>query len=176
MDDLARDLGMSKKTLYRHFSHKEALLEAILDGLADSVAALFAPRPEDPAPSVPSHLRTVIAGISERLAAIQPAFLLSLKRFAPRQFERLDQLRRRNLEHHLIPLLEAGQRRGEIRRDLDPAFAVEILVQTLHGLLDPDVLHRLERTPAQAVSGAVDLVLRGLLEPASPAAHAPLRP
>ncbi len=30
MDDLARELGMSKKTLYAHFASKEALLRAVL--------------------------------------------------------------------------------------------------------------------------------------------------
>lgn len=169
MDDLARELGMSKKTLYRHFPHKESLLECILENLADSVATLFEPPTRGPLPSVPDRIRSLIAGIGERLAAIQPAFLESLKRFAPVQFERLEQLRRRNLERHLIPLLEAGQQRGEIRRDLDPAFAVEILLRMIHGLLDPEVLHRFQRTPAQAVAGAVDLFLCGLLPSTPPA-------
>ncbi|HVU23520.1 MAG TPA: helix-turn-helix domain-containing protein, partial [Opitutus sp.] len=30
MDDLARELGMSKKTLYVHFPGKDALVEAVL--------------------------------------------------------------------------------------------------------------------------------------------------
>ena len=30
MDDLARELGMSKKTLYSHFASKEDLLRAVL--------------------------------------------------------------------------------------------------------------------------------------------------
>ena len=30
MDDLARELGMSKKTLYSHFASKEELLRAVL--------------------------------------------------------------------------------------------------------------------------------------------------
>ncbi|MGH3547016.1 MAG: TetR/AcrR family transcriptional regulator [Pseudonocardiaceae bacterium] len=31
MDDLARKLGMSKKTIYRHFQDKRSLLAAVLD-------------------------------------------------------------------------------------------------------------------------------------------------
>ncbi|MFF3579228.1 TetR/AcrR family transcriptional regulator [Streptomyces mirabilis] len=31
MDDLARELGMSKKTIYRHFPDKRSLLAAVLD-------------------------------------------------------------------------------------------------------------------------------------------------
>src|SRR5947209_1251765 len=31
MDDLARDLGMAKKTIYRHFPDKHSLMTAVLD-------------------------------------------------------------------------------------------------------------------------------------------------
>ncbi len=31
MDDLARELGMSKKTIYRHFPDKHSLMTAVLD-------------------------------------------------------------------------------------------------------------------------------------------------
>lgn len=31
MDDLAAELGMSKKTLYAHFSSKDSLLEAVIE-------------------------------------------------------------------------------------------------------------------------------------------------
>ncbi|MGH3575538.1 MAG: TetR/AcrR family transcriptional regulator [Pseudonocardiaceae bacterium] len=31
MDDLARELGMSKKTIYRHFPDRRSLLAAVLD-------------------------------------------------------------------------------------------------------------------------------------------------
>lgn len=42
MDDLANELGMSKKTLYTHFSSKEELVKAVLMDKFDDAAADFA--------------------------------------------------------------------------------------------------------------------------------------
>ena len=37
MDDLAAELGMSKKTLYVHFAGKEALMRAVIDDLGREI-------------------------------------------------------------------------------------------------------------------------------------------
>lgn len=168
MDDLARELGMSKRTLYQHFPSKEALLESILTELADDVGQMLSKIASDPAVTAAERLRRMVDGIGGKLSLMQPVFLTSLRRHAPRQFELLDQLRRRNLERHLLPLLEAGRRRGEIRRDVDPLFVVELLLRALHGIFEADTLQRMRRSPAQAVAEMLDLFFRGLLNPLPP--------
>src|SRR4051812_50008798 len=42
MNDLAEELGMSKKTLYAHFTSKTALLEAVLSAQLPEVASAVA--------------------------------------------------------------------------------------------------------------------------------------
>ena len=37
MDDLAHELGMSKKTLYRHFRSKDALIESIIEEIGQAI-------------------------------------------------------------------------------------------------------------------------------------------
>lgn len=163
MDQLAAELGMSKKTLYLHFPSKDALLEAIIDDFAKGAAAMLARILGDPQSTSPEKLRNALAGISDHLAPIQPAFLASLRRFAPQQYQRIQSLRRQNLTAHLLPLLAAGRQRGELRATSDPAFVVELLLQAIHGLLEPETLRRLGRTPSQAVGEALDVLFHGIL-------------
>lgn len=161
-EELARELGMSKKTLYRHFASKEALLDALLDDFAAGVGGmlrqLFAVREQ----TIAERLRRMLEGVAARLSPIQPVFLLSLKRSAPAQFARIEELRRQTLRHHLVPLIEAGRATGEIRPDLDAAFVVDLLIELLHRVLDPETLSRLNLLPAQAVPRALDLVFHGI--------------
>lgn len=166
MDDLSRDLGMSKKTLYRHFPTKEALLDTVLDGFANRVSAVLGEIMEAETVPVSERLQQVLVRIAELLAPMQPVFLLSLQRYAPRQFQRLDQLRRRNLERHLLPMLRRAAAQGQVRADLEPTVAIELMLLVLHQALNPDLLHRLQCTPAQIVPQAIDLLFRGLLVPA----------
>jgi AcrR family transcriptional regulator len=163
MDQLASELGMSKKTLYHHFASKDALLEAVIDHFAAGASAMLGRVFGDSRTSTLEKLRGALAGIGEHLAPIQPAFLASLRRFAPQQYQRIQALRRQNLTAHLVPLLATGRKRGEIRGDSDPTFIVELLLQALHGLLEPDTLHRLGRTPSQVVGEALEILFHGIL-------------
>lgn len=165
MDDLARELGMSKKTLYRHFPTKEAVLDTILDRFAEEAAQLLETIRGDVSASTTDRLRRVVEGIARHIAPVQPAFLVSLKRFAPAQWDRLDQLRRRNLERHLLPMLVEGQARGEIRASASPRFVLEFLLVALPALLDPATLGRLDFAPAEVASQALDILFRGLVQP-----------
>src|SRR5262245_48541809 len=66
MDELSRELGMSKKTLYAHFPSKTALVEAVLldklSGLEGEVAAITAECAAD-----------FVTGLQRLLACIQRA-------------------------------------------------------------------------------------------------------
>lgn len=166
MDDLARDLGMSKKTLYRHFPTKEALLDAVLDGFAERISTALGEILAAEEFSVAERLQRLLARIAELLAPLQPVFFLSLQRYAPRQAQRLEQLRRRNMERHLLPMLRRAAAQGQVRSDLEPTVAVELMLLVVHQALNPEVLDRLQCTPAQIVPRAVDLLFRGLLVPA----------
>jgi AcrR family transcriptional regulator len=42
MDDLARALGMSKKTIYRHFPDKHSLMTAMLDQQVEAIERTLA--------------------------------------------------------------------------------------------------------------------------------------
>ncbi len=86
MDDLATDLGMSKKTLYTHFSDKVALLEAVLlDKLHDIDADLERIASRDVS-NFPALLRDLCACLQRHLEEIQPSFLWDIQREVPDMF------------------------------------------------------------------------------------------
>lgn len=168
MEDLARELGLSKKTIYRFYPSKEALLDGVLDGLAAELGGVLAGLAASRNLGSRERLRRFLVEAARRLAPIQPVFFDSLRRFAPAQLERVEQLRRRNLERHLIPLLRAGRRRGEVRPGIEPAFVVELLLGGLHAMLDPATLRRLEVAPAKAVAGTLDILFHGIFAESEP--------
>src|SRR5437762_2233361 len=61
MDDLAADLGMSKKTLYAFFSSKDALVEAVLKDKFQSVESDLKRLAERPSRDALDNLRRVLA-------------------------------------------------------------------------------------------------------------------
>src|SRR5256712_10009528 len=74
MDDLAEELGISKKTLYAHFPGKIDVLEAVLAdkfaGVEATLKEVTRAHPHD----FPATLRELLAGTQRELDEIKPPF------------------------------------------------------------------------------------------------------
>jgi len=166
MDDLAVELGMSKKTLYQHFSGKEQLAREALLEFAAEVRAEADQILSDRRLTFAEKLRGFVGGMLQRLGQITPHMLRDLQRFAPALHKLIFDLRRRNAPHIFGTLLEQGQFAGKVRANLDPRFAAEFLLHAMQGIMHPTTLGHLELAPHEAFERAMDLYFGGLLTPA----------
>jgi AcrR family transcriptional regulator len=171
MDELAADLGMSKKTLYVHFASKDDIFRAVLDQLGAEIRAeadaLFANRQLGFA----EKLRGFAEGMFERLAKLNPRTMRELQRFAPHLHQQLVDLRSRNIPYVFGRFIEEGQLAGKVRTDINPAFAVDFFLQAMQGLLQSGALDRHKIAPRDLVPRAIDLFFGGLLTPAGRKEH-----
>lgn len=167
MDALAHDLGMSKKTLYAHYAGKEAIVTAIIAVTGATIRRLTAAALNDPASSYAQRLHAVLAIIGRQFAATTPALMRELQRFAPGLYAELDGLRRRNVPLVIGGLLRAGIDQGQVKPGIDPDFAVEFWLQSVNGLVHPDILERFGLTPRQAFEKGIDLFFRAALTEAA---------
>jgi AcrR family transcriptional regulator len=166
MEDLARELGLSKKTLYVHFRSKDALVGELINQFASDLRgqadAIFA----DSKLIFTAKIHRFGEVMLERLSRLSPHLLRDLQRFAPKIYRQLEELRNRNIPHIFGDILRQGQAAGIVRANVDPAFAVEFWRSALQSLLHPDTLERLQLTPKQVMTQAIDLFFGGLLTPA----------
>src|SRR6266550_9007297 len=75
MDDLAEELGISKKTLYAHFPGKIDLLEAVLADKFSSVEAALKKATRAHPDDFPATLHELLAGTQRELDEIKPPFV-----------------------------------------------------------------------------------------------------
>ena len=163
MDDLAHELGMSKKTLYLHFPGKDAIIGTIIDGIGRTIRAEMEAVLNDPGLSFVQKLRAVIDVVAPRLAQTSPAMLRELQRYAPRIHRKIDELRQKNIPYVFGRLFRAGITEGAVRADLDPDFAAQFWLQAIRGLTHPDTLAATHLTPRQTFEQALALFSGGLL-------------
>ncbi len=166
MDQLATELGMSKKTLYVHFAGKDEIIGAVIEGLGEGVRADAEKILRAPELNFVQKLRGFIGCMMERLARLDPRTLRDLQRFAPALFARLDEVRRQNVPFIFGRLVAEGQAEGLVRTDVPAGFAIEYFLHAIQGLLQGPVLERLQLAPREAVAQGIDLFFRGLLTPA----------
>jgi AcrR family transcriptional regulator len=166
MDDLASELGMSKKTLYVHFSSKDAIAEAVLDGIGTSIRAQLDAVLSHPGLTFPQKLCGVIDVVGAVLGKVSPSILRDLQRYAPHLYQKIEEVRQKNIPYVIGRLIRTGLAEGQVRSGIDPAFAAEFWLQAIRGLVQPAVLDRTQLTPRQTLEKALHLFFNGLLTPA----------
>ncbi|MBF6171961.1 TetR/AcrR family transcriptional regulator [Nocardia blacklockiae] len=119
LDDIAKAAGVGNATLYRHFSSREKLLEAVYDrrirALCDSAEKLRATRPRGAA--LVAWLREMVVHLTES-RALSETFMADYKGPGDTETPQIAGWHRAIYEA-VAPLHDAAQETGAIRRDLD---------------------------------------------------------
>jgi len=161
MDDLAQELGMSKKTLYAHFTSKNALLEAILaEKFSEAEAELASIAAECPADFV-TGLHRLLACAQRHTEEIQPPFVRDVQREAPELFQTVERRRRELIGRFFSKLLGEGRREGLIRRDIPLPIMIEILLGTISAVINPPKLAELGLTVKSGFNAIITMFLEG---------------
>jgi TetR/AcrR family transcriptional regulator, cholesterol catabolism regulator len=163
MDDLAEELGMSKKTLYAHFPGKFDLLEAVLaDKLAGVEATLKQVTRAHPG-DFPATLRGLLAGTQRELDEIKPPFVRDMRQKAPDVFKLVERRRAALIQRYMGKFFIDGQRLGMVRKDVPAKLIIEIVLAMVQSIMNPQKIEELGMMPKEGYSGILKVVLEGAL-------------
>src|SRR5512132_3816520 len=163
MDDLAEELGISKKTLYAHFPGKIALLEAVLAnrfaGVEAKLREVSRAHPHD----FPAALHELLANMQVELDEIKPPFVRDMRQKAPQAFKIVERRRAALIERFFGNLSVEGQRTGMVRKDIPAKIIIEILLAVVQAIMNPPKMDELGMTPKEGFAGILKVVLEGAL-------------
>jgi AcrR family transcriptional regulator len=163
MDDLAEELGISKKTLYAHFPGKFDLLEAVLaDKLAGVEATLKEVTRAHPR-DFPATLRGLLAGTQRELDEIKPPFVRDMRQKAPDVFKLVERRRAALIGRYMGKFFVDGQRLGMVRKDVPAKLIIEILLAMVQSIMNPQKIEELGMMPKEGYTGILKIVLEGAL-------------
>jgi AcrR family transcriptional regulator len=163
MDDLAEELGMSKKTLYGSFPSKLDLLRAVLLDKFRSVESDLDSVMASASKDVLGALQQLLTCMQRHTEEIQPPFVRDIRREAPEIFQVIQTRRRELIQHYFGKLFEDGRRAGIIRKDMPTRLMIEILVGATEAIMNPTKMAELGLTPATGYVSITTVVLKGLL-------------
>jgi AcrR family transcriptional regulator len=162
MDDLAEELGMSKKTLYACFPGKKELVRAVMEqklGEAEVELDAITSRRGD----VRAGLARAVECIQRQTQEVQPPFIRDVRREAPELFATVESRRREAIYRHFGGLLRDGRRDGVIRRDIPVHLLIEILLGAVQSVLNPPKMMELNLTPGVAFPAIMKVFLEGIV-------------
>ncbi len=161
MDDLAAELRMSKKTLYRHFSRKEDLALAALEANFARASVELNAILEDPRLDFDARLQALVRLVIGRFAR-SITVLRDFQRDAPALWHRLEALRHEVVQARFSELLSSGVEDGVLRSDLDLRLVLQMVLTLIDGLMRPDVLADLEMSAEQVYPRMLSILLDGM--------------
>jgi AcrR family transcriptional regulator len=163
MDDLAEELGISKKTLYAHFPGKIDLLEAVLADKFAGVEAKLKGATRAHPHDFPATLRELLAGTQRELDEIKPPFVRDMRQKAPQVFKVIERRRAALIQRYFGKLFVAGQRAGMVRKDIPAKLIIEILLAIVQAIMNPTKMEELGMMPREGFAGILKIVLEGAL-------------
>lgn len=171
VEELCAGLGMSKRTFYRHFRDREALVEELVDGLF----AQFGPQvlenllSKQPVPAIlEQHFGVVAQGLA---ANVSTRMMADVQNFLPGLWDRIERFRA-DVVGILTDLLRRGQQEGTIRPDIDPETAGKLIQGVITHLANPRFLLAQDLSLGQFVATFRKVLLEGILVPRSKARRA----
>jgi len=163
MDDLAEELGMSKKTLYAHFPSKAALVEAVVLEKSHEVEADLDRVTAEYSSDFLGKLRQLLACMQRHLKEIRPPFVRDVRRDAPQLFKMVENRRRDMIHGYFGKLIAEGRQAGIIRKDIPTELIIEILLGTVEAIMNPEKLGELNLAPKAGFSAIITVICEGVI-------------
>jgi AcrR family transcriptional regulator len=162
MDEVAAELGISKKTLYRVIEGKEALLTRLVRARLAAAEAKTAEIVNRPQSSAYEKLRALLQYSLSQMGTGQPLLLDDIRRQMPALWREIEATRDRLIEQRVGAAIQAGIAQGELRSDLDPERVHFVLFHSLRGVIGGALAAGDPLRLAQLLETAIQLLYEGM--------------
>jgi len=163
MDQIASLQSISKKTLYRFFRNKDALLSASIEGRIGEIAAEVARIGADPDLPYIRRLKEIFGVVSRQIAELGENLIKDIYYNKPEIWERIDRFRRERIFGVVTRLLEEGMNEGLIRNDIDGRMVPMLFVNAVSSVMTPEQFVKLEFPPVELFDAFIRILFGGVL-------------
>lgn len=164
MDDIAREMSISKKTIYTHFANKEAIIEASTEvlftsicGGIDHICALHHNPIEE--------LYAIKKYVLEHLKGERTSPMYQLQKFYPRIHASLRKQQYDYMQKCMVDNLGRGVSLGLFRENINIQFVARIYFTGMTGIKDGDIFPASEFPQPLLYDMYLEYHLRGIVTP-----------
>ncbi|HEX3006662.1 MAG TPA: TetR/AcrR family transcriptional regulator [Bacteroidales bacterium] len=145
MDDVARELGISKKTLYQHVLDKNDLVMKVFDFEVSDTFTEFDCAFNSNSNAI-EQLFDVHKWVTKKLKDHSPVSDYDLKKYYPDLYKKLSRIRKERIYNFIVNNLRKGIEEGLYREELDVEIIAKIHVSRIQNTFDSDLLTNEEKT------------------------------
>ncbi|MFO7938454.1 MAG: TetR/AcrR family transcriptional regulator [Bacteroidales bacterium] len=138
MDDIARKMGMSKKTLYQYVVNKEDLVQKVADHVVDCAGEFLTDLKKQQLSALDEMVyvhQFVISGIKEE----NPNVEFDLQKYYPKLYKHVVSVRRERMYDFLVQNMEKGMKEKVYRDDLDTDIVARLFIARVDTFMHNDM-------------------------------------
>lgn len=162
MDDIARELAISKKTIYMVFADKESLFLAMVDYMFDHIKESEEAVVQDTSLSTKEKIKKILGVMPEGYKEVDFRQLYLLRERYPAIYKRVEERLETGWETS-IALIEQGIAEGVIRPVRIPLLKM-MLEAALEQFFQRDILLRNQISYQEALTEVVDILVEGIVK------------
>lgn len=162
MDDVARELGMSKKTLYQSFSNKDELVSATMQLHMEMEKSEFSKIGENSENAI-DELHRLTGCIRRSMEGVNPSLLFDLQKYHPDAWKLFLDFKQNFIQSEVERNVKRGVKEGHYRSEINPTILAKIRVEVVQLVFDPKVFPTNEFNLVDVQMHVLDHFIHGLL-------------
>lgn len=162
MDDIAREAGISKKTIYQAFPSKDALVDAIIDQHLQEECECIVGFQQSAVNAI-EELRMITGKVIETAGSMSSVLLFDLKKYYGKIWDKVHRIHRGQIYEVMVRNLNRGISEGLYRPELNADVIARLYVVKAMSLVDLDLFPDQDFPRAMLVQEHVHYHLMGIL-------------
>lgn len=162
MDEIAEEMGISKKTIYEHFSSKSDLVNAAVIYLYEIISSgidEIRAQKKDPIEEMYEVKKFVMC----RLKGEKASPIFQLQKYYPEIFSKIRSLQYEKMQECIMENLQRGIKKGVYRKNLHENFIARIYFLGMNGIKDESIFPRSEFSQKKIHEEFLSYHLRGIV-------------
>ncbi|MCT4560930.1 MAG: TetR/AcrR family transcriptional regulator [Crocinitomicaceae bacterium] len=162
MDDLARELGISKKTIYLYFKDKNDLIESILNEHLSKDQNRCIEVREDAENAIESFYK-VISMVMENMGRIHPSVFYDLQKYHPKAWVKVEEHQTVFVREVIRRNIERGRQEGMYRADFDAEILAQMYVKLTDAAIRREIKDVQKDDLAHVFNEIISLIVHSMI-------------
>ncbi len=135
MDDIARDLAVSKKTLYQHFADKDELVLMVSKAHLNKEKQKYEEIASDSTNAI-EELHKISFCLRKDMEEMNPTLLFDIEKFHPKAWQAYQNFKDKFVRQYIVKNLRSGIEEGYFRSELNAEIITTLRLTTIEAAFD----------------------------------------
>ncbi len=161
MDELASELKISKKTIYKHFPSKEALISDMVKNFTEKIKDRIETMLKTNDNAV-VKIKNLIAILGAVASKVSDQWLFALRNYYPDIWKYIDNFRQQMVIKNITKIIEQGKKESLII-DAPPQIMINTFIGAVRNVVTPDFILNNNFSIQQAMGYTLQIFFNGIL-------------